>query len=56
MTYEFRWSLCIPEGGDQTWEEMMGNWFGLLIDRTIDPNDVMKPLGTSSVFGRGEEG
>jgi hypothetical protein len=42
--------------GDQTWEEMMGNWFGLLIDRTIDPNDVMKPLGTSSVLGGGEEG
>lgn len=42
--------------GDQTWEEMMGNWFGLLIDRTIDPNDVMKPIGTSSVLGGGEEG
>jgi mono/diheme cytochrome c family protein len=42
--------------GDQTWEEMMGNWFGLLIDRTIDPNDVMEPLGTSSVLGGGAEG
>lgn len=42
--------------GDQTWEEMMGNWFGLLIDRTIDPNDVMKPLDKSSVLGGGEEG
>jgi hypothetical protein len=42
--------------GDQTWEEMMGNWFGLLIDRRVDPNDVMKPLGVSSVLGGGEEG
>jgi hypothetical protein len=42
--------------GDQTWEEMMGNWFGLLIDRTIDPNDVMKPVSPSSVLGGGEEG
>ena len=42
--------------GDQTWEEMMGNWFGLLIDRKIDPNDVMKPVSPSSVLGGGEEG
>ena len=42
--------------GDQTWEEMMGNWFGLLIDRKIDPNDVMKPIAPSSVLGGGEEG
>ena len=42
--------------GDQTWEEMMGNWFGLLIDRKIDPNDVMKAIAPSSVLGGGEEG
>ena len=42
--------------GDQTWEEMMGNWFGLLIDRTTNPNDVMEPLGTGSVLGGGAEG
>ena len=42
--------------GDQTWEEMMGNWFGLLIDRTTNPKDVMKSLGTSSVLGGGAEG
>jgi len=42
--------------GDQTWEEMMGNWIGLVIDRKIDPNDVLKPLGKSSVLGGGEEG
>lgn len=35
---------------------MMGNWFGLLIDRTIDPNDVMKPLDRSWVLGGGKEG
>jgi len=34
----------------------MGNWIGLVIDRKIDPNDVLKPLDKSSVLGGGEEG
>ena len=42
--------------GDQTWEEMMGNWIGLLIDRTIDPNQVITPLDGSSILGGGAEG
>jgi hypothetical protein len=42
--------------GDQTWEEMMGNWLGLLIDRTVDPNRVLEPLDKSSILGGGAEG
>ena len=42
--------------GDQTWEEMMGNWIGLLIDRKVDPNQVITPLDGSSILGGGAEG
>jgi hypothetical protein len=42
--------------GDQTWEEMMGNWIGLLIDRKVDPNQVLTPLDGSSILGGGAEG
>jgi hypothetical protein len=42
--------------GDQTWEEMMGNWLGLLIDRKADPNQVLTPLEGSSILGGGAEG
>ena len=42
--------------GDQTWEEMMGNWLGLVIDRKVDPNEVLKPLEKSIVLGGGTEG
>ena len=42
--------------GDQTWEEMMGNWLGLVIDRDVKADDVLKPLGKSNVGGGGDEG
>ena len=42
--------------GDQTWEEMMGNWLGIVIDRNVKPDDVLKPLGNSNVGGGGDEG
>ena len=28
-------------GGTQTWEEMMNPWFGVLIDRDVDPASVI---------------
>jgi hypothetical protein len=42
--------------GDQTWEEMMGNWLGLVIDRKVDRNKVLSPLNRSNVGGGGGEG
>jgi hypothetical protein len=42
--------------GDQTWEEMMGNWLGLVIDRGLTPRDVIEPLNKSSIQGGGSEG
>ena len=37
--------------GDQTWEEMMGNWLGLIVDRDVQANEVVEPLGTSNIGG-----
>jgi hypothetical protein len=42
--------------GDQTWEEMMGNWLGLVIDRNLKPTDVLQPLNKSNIQGGGSEG
>jgi hypothetical protein len=33
-THDVRW-------GDQTWEEMMVPWFGVLVDRAQDPRNVV---------------
>jgi hypothetical protein len=35
-----------------TWEEMMASFFGVLIDSSIDPNQVLK-LGRFAVQGSG---
>jgi hypothetical protein len=35
---EVRW-------GDQTWEEMMVGWFGVLVDRSADPRKVVRYRG-----------
>jgi hypothetical protein len=32
----------------------MGNWIGLLIDRKVDPNEVIKPLDGGSILGGGQ--
>ena len=37
-------------GGTQTWEEMMNPWFGVVVDRSINPNVVMT---TAAVRGGG---
>jgi mono/diheme cytochrome c family protein len=42
--------------GDQTWEEMMSDWLGLVIDVDADPYKVIQPLNGSTVAGAGEEG
>jgi len=42
--------------GDQTWEEMMGNWMGMLIERDVNRDEVMTPLNRSAVTGNGGEG
>jgi hypothetical protein len=38
--------------GRMTWEEMMAPFFGVLIDSTVDPKDVLK-LGRFAVQGSG---
>jgi len=38
--------------GRMTWEEMMAPFFGVLIDSSVDPNNVIK-LGTFAVQGDG---
>jgi hypothetical protein len=35
-------------GGTQTWEEMMNPWFGILIDKAVNPNQV---ITTTAVRG-----
>ncbi len=37
--------------GDQTWEEMMSNWLGVVVDTNVDPQKIIRPLNGSIIGG-----